>query len=125
MPKPFTFPTLLDSTMQINISDLRKWGCLKPNRKTENIITWSSRGNQTGRIGITICTFEDAPYIELNYQYGNEPRKYKVYLDCVPSNLGKGEVWYFLCPKTHKRCRKLYSVDGYFFHREAFNGCMY
>lgn len=23
------------------------------------------------------------------------------------------------------RCRKLYSIGGYFLHREAFNGCMY
>ena len=43
----------------------------------------------------------------------------------MPSNLGKGLIWYFLCPQTNKRCRKLYSIGGCFFHREAFNGCMY
>lgn len=41
------------------------------------------------------------------------------------SNLNKGEICYFICPKTNKRCRKLYLIDGYFLHREAFNGCMY
>ena len=50
---------------------------------------------------------------------------YKVHLVSVPSNLGKGIVWYFLCPETNKRCRKLYSIGGYFLHREAFKGCMY
>ncbi len=43
----------------------------------------------------------------------------------IPSNLGKGKVWYFVCPHTNKRCRKLYLISGYFLHREAFNGCMY
>ena len=43
----------------------------------------------------------------------------------MPSNLGKGIIWYFLCPKTNNRCRKLYLVDGLFLHREAFTGCMY
>lgn len=43
----------------------------------------------------------------------------------MPSNLGNGDIWYFLCPVTKKRCRKLYSIGGYFLHREAFNSCMY
>ncbi len=43
----------------------------------------------------------------------------------APSNLNKGLVWYFLCPNTGKRCRILYSIGGYFLHREAFRGCMY
>ena len=64
-------------------------------------------------------------YLELDYKYKQEPRNYKVGIVSLPSNLGKGEVWYFLCPQTNKRCRKLYSVDGFFFHREAFHGCVY
>ena len=43
----------------------------------------------------------------------------------MPSNLGKGIIWYFLCPETSKRCRKLYLIGGYFLHREAFKSCMY
>ena len=61
----------------------------------------------------------------MDYKYGDEPRNYKVSLVSIPSNLGKGVIWYFRCPQTNKRCRKLYSIGGYFFHREAFNGCMY
>jgi hypothetical protein len=48
-----------------------------------------------------------------------------VQLISVPSNLGKGVVWYFVCPHTGKRCRKLYLADTYFYHRSAFKGCMY
>ena len=43
----------------------------------------------------------------------------------IPSNLGKGHVWYFLCPLTGKRCRNLYLVGERFLHREAFTGCLY
>jgi len=87
-------------------------------------LTWSSNGEKTASISITVSTNE-RPYIELDYKYNDEPRKYKVWLVTIPSNLGKGKVWYFLCPQTHKRCRKLYSIVGYFLHREAFKGCMY
>ena len=65
------------------------------------------------------------PYIELDYNYRDKPQNYKVNLVRVPSNLGKDFVWYFHCPKTNKRCRKLYSVNGMFLHREAYKGCMY
>jgi len=43
----------------------------------------------------------------------------------MPSNLGKGLVWFFICPKTGKRCKKLHLYNSYFYHRTAFNGCMY
>jgi hypothetical protein len=34
-------------------------------------------------------------------------------------------VWYFICPRTGRKCRKLYLVDTYFYHRSAFKSCMY
>jgi len=43
----------------------------------------------------------------------------------VPSNIGKGVVWFFICPNTSKRCRKIYLGDTYFLHRRAFKGCFY
>ena len=57
--------------------------------------------------------------------FGNEHRNYKVGLVQKKSNLGSGIIWYFLCPCTNKRCRKLYSIDGYILHRKAFKDCMY
>jgi hypothetical protein len=32
----------------------------------------------------------------------------------VQSNLGKGWIYYFLCPETKKRCSKLYLLDERF-----------
>jgi hypothetical protein len=86
-------------------------------------LRWSVSGKETASINIIANT--RSGYIELNYNYNKEPRNYKIALVSLPSNLGKGDVWYFHCPQTGKRCRKLYSVGGYFLHRDAFKGCMY
>ena len=125
MPKPHTFPTLYNEALQISISKLKEWEYLNPEQIKSGTITWSRNGNQTGSISIKVNTHSEQPYIELDYKYRDEPRNYKVYLTSTPSNLNKGEIWYFICPQTKKRCRKLYSIGGYFLHREAFNGCMY
>lgn len=125
MPKFPTFPTLYNEALQIDISKLKGWGYFKPKQIKSGTLTWNSNGNPTGSISIQVNTHSEQPYIELDYKYGNEPRNYKVSLVSMPSNLGKGLIWYFLCPQTNKRCRKLYSIGGYFLHREAFNGCMY
>ena len=61
----------------------------------------------------------------MNNKYNEAPINYRVQLISAPSNLGKGFVWYFVCPHTGKRCRKLYLADTYFYHLSAFRGCMY
>lgn len=126
MQKPSTFPTLYNEALQINISKLKGWGYLAPGQIKSGTINWSRNGNRTGSISIKVNTQNlTKPYIELDYKYRDEPRNYKVYLTSTPSNLNRGEIWYFLCPTTNKRCRILYSIGGYFLHREAFPGCMY
>lgn len=125
MPKPYTFPTLYNEALQISITKLKEWEYLNPKQIKSGTINWSSNGNPTGSISIIVNTQSEQPYIELDYKYRDEPRNYKVYLTSIPSNLNRGKIWYFLCPQTNKRCRKLYSIGGYFLHREAFNGCMY
>ena len=125
MPKPHTFPTLYNEALQIHISKLKGWGYLDPEQIKSGTLNWSRNGNPTGSISIQVNTHSEQPYIELDYKYRDEPRNYKVYLTSTPSNLNKGEIWYFICPQTKRRCRKLYSIGGYFLHREAFNGCMY
>jgi len=125
MPKPHTFPTLYNEALQIHISKLKGWGYLNPEQIKSGTLNWSKNGNPTGSISIKANTHSEQPYIALDYKYKNEPRNYKVYLTSTPSNLNRGKIWYFICPQTKKRCRKLYSIGGYFLHREAFNGCMY
>lgn len=125
MPKPHTVPTLYDEVKTVSISFLSKHGYLKPNQWKAGSVNWSRNGENLGSISIRVCTYSEKPYIEFDYQCNQQPIKYKAQLVSAPSNLGRGVVWYFICPHTGKRCRKLYLADTYFYHRSAFRGCMY
>jgi len=125
MPKPHTFPTLYDDVKTVSISFLTKHGYLKPNQWQSGTISWSRNGDNTGSISIQVTTFSEDSFIEFNYKINQIPINYKVQLVSSISNLGRGLVWYFVCPSTGKRCRKLHLADTYFYHRSAFRGCMY
>ena len=125
MPKPQTFPTLYNEALQIHISKLKGWGYFERDQIKSGTLNWTWNGEPTGSISIKANTCNEQPFIELDYNYRGEPRNYKVFLTTSASNLNRGKIWYFICPHTKKRCRKLYSIGGYFLHREAFVGCMY
>ena len=112
-------------TKLIDISELKSWGYLKTNLIKNGFITWYRNETEIGSITICSNTFNVKPFVELTYNFNDKYRRYEVPLVSIPSNLGKGNIWYFLCPKTNKRCRKLYSIGGYFYHREAFKNVFY
>lgn len=125
MPKPNTFPSLYDESKTLTITNLKAWGYLKPGQLLSGTVSWSRNEEKYASIGIAVNTFAERPYLQLDYKCNGKPVKYKVYLVSVSSNIGKGKVWYFLCPNTGKRCRKLYMINTYFLHRSAFRGAMY
>ncbi|MEI6865770.1 hypothetical protein [Flavicella sp.] len=125
MPKQYSFPTLYDDVLKLKITKLKEWRYLDKGNIQNGDVHWTSRGGSKSTISIKVNTVSSEPYVHLNYKANGEPKNYKVLLVSVPSNLGKGVVWYFLCPQTMKRCRNLYLVGGLFLHREAFKGVMY
>ncbi|MEP6466164.1 MAG: hypothetical protein ABJB05_07645 [Parafilimonas sp.] len=129
MAKPATYPTLFDECKTVSISFLKINGYLKPDQWKIGTITWSRGEGEhkriTGSISVEVNTDTKSPFIELQYKKNDKPVKYRVQLVSIPSNIGKGVVWYFLCPNTGNRCRKLYLADTYFLHRLAVRGCMY
>ncbi|HVI43492.1 MAG TPA: hypothetical protein VM802_01425 [Chitinophaga sp.] len=122
MAKIGTYPTTFEQRKSVSISDLRKWGYLKPGSWQSGTITWSRNGEITSQINIAVNMQSDRPYLELSYNWQEQSKRYKVFLIPAPSNLGKGRIWFFHCPFTNKRCRKLYFIGGHFQHREAING---
>ncbi len=104
---------------------MNKHGYLKPNQWKNGNLTWSRNETKIASISIRVDSDPDYSYLELSYRNNDIPIKYRVQLITVPSNLGKGVIWYFVCPHTGKRCRKLYLGETYFYHRTAFRGCMY
>ena len=125
MPKPPTFPTLYDNMKAFSISFLTKEGYLRPNQLKSGTIVWSKNGEKLGSISIAVNTQPENAYVELNYRCNETPINYRVELVSAHSNLGKGVVWYFVCPRTGRSCRKLHFACNYFYHRSAFKGCMY
>jgi hypothetical protein len=125
MPRYSDFPTTFDNVLQLSITKLKEWGYLKPGQTNSGTVNWSSQGNPTGSVSILVTTEIETATIIFDYRYCGEPRRYSINIVSTPSNLNKGHIWYFLCPKTNKRCRKLYSLAGYFLHREAFSRCYY
>lgn len=120
-----TYPTTTDSLRRIEISFLKKHNYLNPDSTKSGQIIWTSRNGDKNTIGIIVTMLSDRGSARLYYTH-NEDNKidYTVQLVTRPSNLGKGVIWFFVCPKTGKLCRNLYLHSGYFLHRSAF-GLMY
>ncbi len=123
------YPLLVESCKTLSLKRLREWGYLEPNRIKSGGIIFTSRGKESGSMQILSSTFEGKEYIRLMYYFANtgEEFDYKVPLVRVPSNLGKGFRYYFLCPVTSRRCMKLYRppMKDLFLHREAYPSLIY
>ncbi len=113
-------PTQYDDLKMIDISAIRKWGYLKPNAVNSFTIKWSRDGVKTASVGCVIDMSK--MYFELDYMSNGVSLNYRVKLIAVPSNLGKGFYYYFLCPIALKACRKLYLSNGRFVHRSIIDG---
>lgn len=124
MAKLPTYPILFDEVLKLTIKDLKRLGYLTGFRHSGNIL-WTRNGEKRGDIDIYFHIDEEQPYFILKYKFREQPRDYRIYFTKIKSNLGKGEILYFICPETGLRCRTLYSINGYFLHRKACTHGMY
>jgi hypothetical protein len=125
MPRPSNYPIAYEDCKSIEIKILKKNNYLESNQLNECIIRWYINEETTGRMQLIVNTLSANPYIELSYALNEEGIQYKVQLIKEKSNLGIGDIWYFICPFTNKRCRKLYLLNKYFSHRNRFKGVFY
>jgi hypothetical protein len=125
MAKTYTNPIIIDNLKTLSVSFLGKHGYLRPNLRQSGTVSWSQNGNRTDSISIKVNTQPESQYLELDYTCNNARVNYRVHLISSASNLGNGVVWFFICPKTGKRCRKLHLADTFFYHRSAVKGCFY
>ncbi len=119
MPKTPTFPTLIDECRQFSITDLKRFGCFE-NLLHSCVLSWGSNS-----IDVLIDRRTSNPYMILSYNTEGDTMTYKVRLTTQNSNLGIGVLWYFVCPISGIRCRKLHQVGRYFAHRSQLKGAMY
>jgi hypothetical protein len=123
MPRPLSSQPDLDAGARIEIAYLKANGYLKGYKSGE--VAWYIGSTRTGKVNITVDVRSENPGMTLSYSFQGKSINHFVPLVRVPSNLGKGFVWLFLCPITQKHCRILYENGKHFTHREAVKGGMY
>ncbi|MEG0848407.1 MAG: hypothetical protein RSF34_02250 [Flavobacterium sp.] len=125
MGRNANYPKTVEDCLTVSISKLKEWGYLHILGAMSYTLSWSRNGDKHSSIGIEINNNGFERFVVLDYKSNGDPINYKIKIISKPSNLGKGEVFYFVCPSTGKHCRKLYLHGKYFLHREAFKGLMY
>lgn len=114
-----TSPHLFDDCLTLSTTKLKEWGYLEESQIRNGTVSWTSAFRKS-EISIKVNTFSNT--VLLDYLVGGEPKRYKVKLTTMNSNIGGGKIWFFVCPFTNKRCRKLYLGSDYFAHRTAYTG---
>lgn len=123
MPRHSSYPVLLDEVLTLKIKDLKKFGLLQKGKVLKSAIKWSSSFGNESEILVKVDNVKNV--VTLRYTADSTLICYEVLLITKTSNLGRGQVYYFLCPSTDKLCRNLYLANNYFLHRTAIKGAMY
>ena len=101
-------------------------GYFRLNQRIGGSMQWWYCGRQDGSASLVVETFEDVAFLTVSYQTGEgETVKQQIRLISEPSNFGRGKVWYFICPHTGGKCRKLYLMGRYFYSQKAFTTAIY
>ncbi len=112
--------------MKVNISTFAK-----EIKQGHHSFTGSMEYSNGATIGIALKNEFGQLTASLKYTHtiGEEKNNvdYQIRIVSVRSNLGKGEVYYFLCPFSFKRCKTLYMGYNslYFKSREAYSHPIY
>lgn len=121
------YPTTVEDTLTFRLKTLfeNKNTYFNTYGTQYGITSWSVNGTVTSKINIIVHYSKYDSYILFDYLYNGEPINYKVNLEYKKSNLGKGKIWFMVCPYTQKLCRKLHLQSGLFLHRTASKNLMY
>jgi hypothetical protein len=103
--------------LKIDLSWMLKNGYFQPGKLATGVMIWRegwrSQPERTKVAEIAIQTISNEFMVlryQIIYQTGEAVTKEcRVDIATVPSNLGKGNVLYFVCPETGRRCRVLYN----------------
>jgi len=98
---------------RIELSTLLKRGFIQKDAIVKGIFKWTD-GSE---IGIESTYTEKEQFIRLFYMITDQKNvayeyDYQIQLTFIASNLGKGQVPYFICPEIGKRCRILFKAYG-------------
>ncbi|GAB3330164.1 hypothetical protein GCM10027299_34590 [Larkinella ripae] len=105
-----------NNALAIKLSFLIKEDFFIKDKEVYGELSWTNQiGNIVAKIAIrTNYTTGGKPCMKISYKVRNSisgqisHRDEFVYLESLPSNLGKGAVLYFICPDSGNLCRVLY-----------------
>lgn len=103
----------VSGSCRIDMQFMQKNKYIVRNAETSGVISWT--GGQAVNFRCRIS--ETEKYLRLMYSVTERNGKrtnydYKIEIDELQSNLGKGTILYFLCPESWKRSRILISAYG-------------
>lgn len=118
-----------NEAIRLEINNLIKSKSIIKGKEINFISKWTSGAE----ISIKSVYNDIEIYLHLKYNQTDRTTKesksfdYKIYIESVKSNLGKGFNLYFICPQSGKRCKILYLCYGaeVFKCRQAYNNRIY
>lgn len=114
---------IVNEVHRVELRYLQEEGYLVKGAITTGSLSWTDGAS----ISIKCTYLQGEKHIELTYFLKGEKISYKINITASPSNLGRGEILYFICPKSGRKCRKLYRAYGsiLFMSREAYSYKIY
>ena len=103
MGRRYTGSQVTNGCLRIELGLLLKTGMLKKGKILVNPLCWTNKFDEKiGSILLYTCWTEKEKYIRPVYSVSDKngikhKYDYQIQLTTVPSNLGKGEVLYFVC----------------------------
>jgi len=134
MPKPSQGIATAEASLRIEINYLFKAGLIIKGQERTGTLSWTNQhGSNSGNISIESHYTDKEKSLRLiytltdHYSGSKTDFDYKVQIVEIPSNLGKGFNYYFLCPFSYKKCKILYSAyhSHYFKSRYAYSYPIY
>lgn len=104
----------VNEVSRLEINHLVRSSHIQKGKTISFISSWTNGSS----IGITSYYNDNDIYLRLKYSITDKQTKesksfdYKIYIDKVKSNLGKGYNLYFICPESGKSCKILYLCYG-------------
>lgn len=114
----------LESALRLDLGRVFRQRALRSGCTTAGGLHWMHGGEEIASIGYRASLGLEDGTLTLNYTSERDDDREAVTctirLVTLPRHYG-GHIWYFVCPYTRRRARKLYKWPGiaYFCHREA------
>jgi hypothetical protein len=116
-------PILFDTLLSINCSQVMK----SASRDTQNwkINSWYYNDDEVASIAFKTNFNGSKLKLYLKYYHKCKLVNPSIEITTIPSNLGIGQIPYFICPEHRKSARILFLYNGLFLSRHAIGGALY